>query len=169
MARRHLRGLLNHIELAEGDLLVVLNQTIDLLQQVQGAVGQALDARGLWQTKGSTRRPSRAQHDMRLRLEDLRGSLAEGWRHMLRGSVALSRAIPSMTVSAEAPADEDELPAIPMAEDEDTGDVWDDRAGDTIIGEGWDGMGGMGGCDVDGDVDGDDDSAIPTDGKPPRP
>ena len=146
----NLRGLLNHIELAEGELLVVLNQTIDLLQQMQGAVGQVLDARGLWQKKGSTRRPSRTQHDMRLRLEDLRGSLAEAWRHMLRGSVALSRAIPSMT----APADEDELPAIPMAEDEDTGALWDDRAGDTIVTE---------------DADDDDDSAVPTDEGSPRP
>ena len=75
---------------------------------------------------------------MRLRLAGLRGSLAAAWRHMLRGSVALSRTIPSMTVSAETPADETDatdLPAIPMAEDEDTGEVWDHRAGDTIITE----------------------------------
>jgi hypothetical protein len=59
-----------------------------------------------------------------------------------------------MTVSAEAPAEEDELPAIPMAEDEDTGEVWDDRAGDTIIG--------------DDDADDDGDSAAPTDDEPPQ-
>ena len=53
----NLRGLLNHIELAEGDLLVVLNQTIDLLQQVQGAVGQTLDARDLWQAKDTADAP----------------------------------------------------------------------------------------------------------------
>ncbi|HEX6541626.1 MAG TPA: DEAD/DEAH box helicase [Ktedonobacterales bacterium] len=121
-----LRGLLNRIELAEGDLLVVLNQTIDLLQQLQGAVGQVLDARGLWQPRDYGRRPSRAQREMRLRLEDLRGLLAEAWRTMLRGSVALSRAIPSMT----APLDEPELPAIPMAEDEDVEEVSEDRAED---------------------------------------
>ena len=127
-----LRGLLNHIELAEGDLLVVLNQTIDLLQQMQGAVGQALDARGLWQPRGSGRRLSRTQQDMRLRLEELRGLLNEAWRHMLRGSVALSRAIPSMTAPAETTPDDSELPPIPMAEDEDAEEVRDDRVEPTL-------------------------------------
>src|SRR6266566_8543154 len=36
-----LSGLLKRIDLAEGDLMMLLNQTIDLLQQVQSAVGQA--------------------------------------------------------------------------------------------------------------------------------
>jgi hypothetical protein len=133
-----LRGLLNHIELAEGDLLVVLNQTIDLLQQLQGAVGQVLDSRTLWQSRGGSRRTSRAQQEMRLRLEDLRALLAEAWRNMLRGSVALSRAIPTLTTPtetptetpAETPAEAGELPPIPMAEDEDIGDSWGDRAED---------------------------------------
>ena len=60
----NLRGLLNHIELAEGDLLVVLNQTIDLLQQLQGAVGQVLDSRALWHSRdprGASRRASPAR------------------------------------------------------------------------------------------------------------
>ena len=151
----NLRGLLNHIELAEGDLLVVLNQTIDLLQQLQGAVGQVLDARALWQSRGASRRTSRAQHDMRLQLEDLRELLAEAWRNMLRGSVALSRAIPSMSrASGDARVEAGELPAIPMAEDEDMGEIWDDRAGDTIIG--------------DDDAGDDGDSAAPTDDEPPQ-
>ncbi|HET9979371.1 MAG TPA: DEAD/DEAH box helicase [Ktedonobacterales bacterium] len=127
-----LRALLSHIELAEGDLLVSLNQTIDLLQQLQGAVGQALDARGLWQPRGSGRRLSRAQQDMRLRLEDLRGLLAEAWRHMLRGSVALSRAIPTLTTPVEGVEGEGEMalppiPPLPMAEDEDAEEARDDR------------------------------------------
>src|SRR5512146_1520693 len=134
----NLRGLLNHIELAEGDLLVVLNQTIDLLQQLQGAVGQVLDSRALWQSRdprGASRRASRAQQEMRLRLEDLRALLAEAWRNMLRGSVALSRAIPTIAAPAETPAETPaeagELPPIPMAEDEDVGEAWGDRAEDT--------------------------------------
>ena len=133
-----LRALLGHIELAEGDLLVTLNQTIDLLQQLQGAVGQALDARGLWQTRGSGRRLSRSQHDMRLRLEDLRGLLAEAWRHMLRGSVALSRAIPTLTTPVEGEEGEEgeegagdtglpPIPPLPMAEDEDAEEAREDR------------------------------------------
>ena len=44
-----LTGLLRRIDLAEGDLLMVLNQTIDLLQQVQAAVGHVLDARDIWE------------------------------------------------------------------------------------------------------------------------
>jgi superfamily II RNA helicase len=136
-----LRALLGHIELAEGDLLVTLNQTIDLLQQLQGAVGQALDARGFWQPRGSGRRLSRSQHDMRLRLEDLRGLLAEAWRHMLRGSVALSRAIPTLTTPVEGAGGEEgeegaegaeglglpDIPPLPMAEDEDAEEARDDR------------------------------------------
>jgi ATP-dependent RNA helicase HelY len=43
-----LNGLVRRIDLAEGDLLMLLNQTIDLLQQVQSAVGQVLDARDVW-------------------------------------------------------------------------------------------------------------------------
>src|SRR2546427_2626321 len=44
-----LGGLLRRVDLAEGDLLMLLNQTIDLLQQVQSAVGQVLDARDVWE------------------------------------------------------------------------------------------------------------------------
>src|SRR5262249_38345812 len=43
-----LSGLLRRIDLAEGDLLMLLNQTIDLVQQVQSAVGQVLDATDIW-------------------------------------------------------------------------------------------------------------------------
>jgi hypothetical protein len=144
----NLRGLLNHIELAEGDLLVVLNQTIDLLQQLQGAVGQVLDSRTLWQSRdprGASRRAARAQQEMRLRLEDLRGLLAEAWRNMLRGSVALSRAIPTIAAPAETPTEAGELPPIPMAEDEDVGEAWGDRAEDA--------------ADTDADADDDGDEA----------
>src|SRR6266702_183989 len=44
-----LAGLLRRIDLAEGDMLMLLNQSVDLLQQVQSAVGQVLDARDIWQ------------------------------------------------------------------------------------------------------------------------
>src|SRR6185437_9773910 len=94
------------------------------------AVGQVLDSRSLWQSRGGSRRASRAQQEMRPRLEDLRALLAEAWRNMLRGSVALSRAIPTLAAPAETPADAGELPPIPMAEDEDIGDAWGDRAED---------------------------------------
>ncbi len=110
-----LGGLLRRIDLAEGDLLVTLNQTIDLLQQVQGAVGQVLDARDLWRDVQPDTRFGRWMATMRERLERLRPLLDAGWRGMLRGSVAQSRAIPSMVAAPPAP----DLPPIPMAEDED--------------------------------------------------
>ncbi|HEX3269240.1 MAG TPA: hypothetical protein VHR15_01230, partial [Ktedonobacterales bacterium] len=113
-----LGGLLRSIDLAEGDLLVSLNQTIDLLQQLQGAVGQTVDARDLWQAKD--RRQERELEVMRERLARLRPVLGAAWRGMLRGSVALSRTIPSM-------ATPDALVA-PMAEDTDPEEAAQDRA-----------------------------------------
>jgi ATP-dependent RNA helicase HelY len=117
-----LGGLLRRIDLAEGDLLVSLNQTIDLLQQVQGAVGQTLDARDLWAPARGESRYGRWLARIRQRLERLRPTLDEAWRGMLRGSVAQSRAIPSMA----APAAPD-IPPIAMAEDEDPEEARSDR------------------------------------------
>jgi len=113
-----LGGLLRNIDLAEGDLLVSLNQTIDLLQQLQGSVGQTVDARDLWQAVD--RRQERELEMMRERLARLRPVLGAAWRGMLRGSVALSRTIPSM-------ATPDALVA-PMAEDTDPEEAAADRA-----------------------------------------
>src|SRR5574340_279479 len=91
-----LSGLLQRIELAEGDLLVTLNQTTDLLQQTQGALAQTLDARDLWRADDPDARGYRQQEQQdrertRARLEALRPRLSEAWRMMLRGSVAMSR------------------------------------------------------------------------------
>ncbi len=112
-----LGGLLRNIDLAEGDLLVSLNQTIDLLQQLQGAVGQTVDARDLWQAKD--RRQERELEMTRERLARLRPALGAAWRGMLRGSVALSRTIPSMTTP--------DAPLAPMAEDTDPEEAAQDR------------------------------------------
>ncbi|HEX6818946.1 MAG TPA: DEAD/DEAH box helicase, partial [Ktedonobacterales bacterium] len=117
-----LGGLLRRVDLAEGDLLVILNQTIDLLQQVQSAVGQTLDARDLWQvnTDGSN---ARELAELRTRLTKLRPVLAAAWHGMLRGSVALSRALPSMTTPALEEAD---APVLAMAEDSDPEEIAQD-------------------------------------------
>jgi ATP-dependent RNA helicase HelY len=120
-----LGGLLRRIDLAEGDLLVILNQTIDLLQQLQGAVGQTLDARDLWQRTHSGSRQAAYQEALRARLERLRPRLDRAWRDMLRGSVAQSRAIPSMVTPKPEP---EELPPLPMAEDEEPDVARQDRA-----------------------------------------
>jgi ATP-dependent RNA helicase HelY len=113
-----LGGLLRRIDLAEGDLLVILNQTIDLLQQLQGSVGQALDSRDLWRSAEPGTRRARYLEEVRGRLERIRPTLAAAWRDMLRGSVAQSRAIPSMVTPAADEANGDEMPPLPMAEDE---------------------------------------------------
>ena len=117
-----LGGLMRRIDLVEGDLLVVLNQTIDLLQQVQGAVGQALDAPNLWDDANPGTSYGRFLIEARQRLTRLRPVLEGAWRGMLRGSVAQSRMIPSM--ATPIPLGE---PELAMAEDEDAADATHDR------------------------------------------
>jgi superfamily II RNA helicase len=128
-----LGGLLRKIDLAEGDLLVSLNQTIDLLQQVQSAVGQTLDARDLWQPAGRSAREARELEQLRERLARLRPVLGAAWRGMLRGSVALSRALPSLTTPALVEA---AAPVLAMAEDEDSAEVRLDRLETTAAANG---------------------------------
>jgi len=121
-----LGGLLRRVDLAEGDLLMLLNQTIDLLQQVQSAVGQVLDARDVWEqdtpvlTEGITNERSavanarnRAEQLViqRERMERLRPMLAQASTSLLRGIIVQSRTVPSMTISIsdeEIPLDAEE-------------------------------------------------------------
>jgi ATP-dependent RNA helicase HelY len=120
-----LSGLLRRIDLAEGDLLMLLNQTIDLLQQVQSAVGQVLDASDIWTPESFV--PDGAASDLnphkrakklvnqlnvyRERLERLRPQLAQSSSLLLRGIIIQSRTVPSMTTyigSEEVPLDTEE-------------------------------------------------------------
>ena len=118
-----LSGLLRRIDLAEGDLLMLLNQTIDLLQQVQSAVGLALDARDIWDQepgeaeahptahKKQTRNRAILLQTYRERLERLRPLLAQASASLLRGIIIQSRTVPSMVayVAGEAlPLDAEE-------------------------------------------------------------
>lgn len=131
-----LSGLLRRIDLAEGDILMILNQTIDLLQQVQSAVGQALDTRDIWESAaptliegegkqhnraaaGQARKRSDLLRTQRERLERLRPLLAQASASLLHGIIVQSRTVPSMAVSvggemvpldAEAEEDEDVFP-----------------------------------------------------------
>ena len=147
-----LGGLARNVDLAEGDLLVSLNQTIDLLQQLQAAVGQALDTRDLWSTPGAKPQATRADgrggaasgsrraiETARNRLAELRPTLDAAWRGLLRGSVAQSRMIPSISTPAAgtqgAAATETELVTpgtvpLPLAEDEDPAGARQDRVED---------------------------------------
>ena len=112
-----LNGLLRRIDLAEGDLLMLLNQTIDLLQQVQSAVGQALDARDFWdsidtesQVKHIRKRAAQLQAQ-REHLERLRPLLAQASALLLRGIIIQSRTVPSMVAQVggeEVPLDAEE-------------------------------------------------------------
>ncbi|HWZ17420.1 MAG TPA: DEAD/DEAH box helicase [Ktedonobacteraceae bacterium] len=125
-----LSGLLKRIDLAEGDLLMLLNQTIDLLQQVQSAVGQALDARDIWiqetDLDESLSTAYKKQHRQRAillqtyheRLERLRPLLAQASASLLRGIIIQSRTIPSMVAYVAG----EELP-LDAEEDTDPRDV----------------------------------------------
>ncbi len=120
-----LSGLLRRIDLAEGDILMLLNQTIDLLQQVQSAVGQALDARDIWTQEESSRLGDDDSHASRKhprkrggqlqayreRLERLRPLLAQASNMLLRGIIIQSRTVPSMAAyvgGEELPLDSEE-------------------------------------------------------------
>ncbi|HLQ11273.1 MAG TPA: hypothetical protein VK134_06705, partial [Ktedonobacteraceae bacterium] len=112
-----LSGLLRRIDLAEGDLLMLLNQTIDLVQQVQSAVGQALDARDFWaEVEVETEIKHMKKHAAQLRLyhqhlERLRPMLAQAAASLLRGIIIQSRTLPSMVARVgdeEVPLDAEE-------------------------------------------------------------
>jgi hypothetical protein len=106
-----LGGLLKQIELAEGDILMLLNQTIDLLQQVTSAVGQVLDNKAIWteatpvMTDGVVSEHSSASHNkkqeqhllqQRQRLEHIRPLLSQASASLLHGIIVQSRTVPSM-------------------------------------------------------------------------
>jgi superfamily II RNA helicase len=121
-----LTGLLQRIDLAEGDILMLLNQTIDLLQQVQAAVGQLLDSRDIWEqvtpllTEGvlTERNASMRTRDrieqlrvQRERMERLRPLLAQASASLLHGIIVQSRTVPSMATridSEDVPLDAEE-------------------------------------------------------------
>ncbi|MGZ3608692.1 MAG: DEAD/DEAH box helicase [Ktedonobacteraceae bacterium] len=118
-----LSGLLKRIDLAEGDLMMLLNQTIDLLQQVQSAVGQTLDARDIWVQESDTEEAHSIAHKKqsrrraiqiqtyRERLDRLRPLLAQASASLLRGIIIQSRTVPSMVAyvaGEELPLDAEE-------------------------------------------------------------
>src|SRR5579875_2540053 len=129
-----LNGLLRRIDLAEGDILMLLNQTIDLLQQVQSAVGQVLDNAGIWErpspllTEGRTsasyaRTRIQQLQIQRERLEHLRPLLAEASASLLRGIIVQSRTVPSMVASVGT-----EVIPLDAEEDRDARGLDDPRA-----------------------------------------
>jgi superfamily II RNA helicase len=99
--------LVQHIDLAEGDVLMLLNQSLDLLKQVQAAVGSVLDNRALWESAQrslSQQRPAhRRKAEKRLAethhiLSALRPKLAQASTSLLHGLVLQSRRLPSLAL-----------------------------------------------------------------------
>jgi len=135
-----LSGLLRRIDLAEGDLLMLLNQTIDLLQQVQSAVGQVLDASDIWtpesfvsdsaasdlnphkRARSRTTGLANQLNVYRERLERLRPQLAQASSLLLRGIIIQSRTVPSMATYIDTYIGSEELP-LDTEEDIDPKDV----------------------------------------------
>jgi superfamily II RNA helicase len=111
-----LSGLMRRIEMAEGDILMVLNQTIDLVQQLQAAVGQVLDTSAIWEqisplmiedvsTKRNSQHYSKKRAEQlqqqRERLEHLRPLLSQAASSLLHGIIIQSRTVPSMVARVE--------------------------------------------------------------------
>ena len=121
-----LSGLLRRIDLAEGDILMLLNQTIDLIQQMQAAVGHVLDKRTIWEqsspllTDGVLTKRNASAHNkkrteqlliQRERLERVRLLLAQAASSLLHGIIVQSRTVPSMVAQVgieEVPIDAEE-------------------------------------------------------------
>ncbi|HEY5002762.1 MAG TPA: DEAD/DEAH box helicase [Ktedonobacteraceae bacterium] len=109
-----LNGLLRRIDLAEGDILMILNQTIDLLHQLQSAIGQVVDAKDIWEqpvpvtTEGTPdERSASYQASKRIEqlnvqrehMEHLRPLLGQASASLRHGIIVQSRTVPSMVVS----------------------------------------------------------------------
>ncbi len=109
-----LNGLLRRIDLAEGDLLMILNQTIDLLQQVQSAIGLVVDAKDIWEqsapvmiegTPGERAATVQASqrleqlNEQRQHLERLRPLLGQASASLRHGIINQSRTVPSMVAT----------------------------------------------------------------------
>ncbi len=109
-----LNGLLRRIDLAEGDILMILNQTIDLLQQLQSAIGQVLDAKDIWEQpvpaliegtpdeRSASYQASKRIEQLNVQrehMEHLRPLLGQASASLRHGIIVQSRTVPSMVAS----------------------------------------------------------------------
>jgi ATP-dependent RNA helicase HelY len=109
-----LNGLLRRIDLAEGDILMILNQTIDLLHQLQSAIGQVVDAKDLWEQpvpvttedtpgeRSASYQASKRMEQMNVQrehMEHLRPLLGQASTALRHGIIVQSRTVPSMVAS----------------------------------------------------------------------
>jgi len=100
-----LAGLRARISLAEGDLLMVLNQTIDLLRQLESAIGHILDDNDLWGSHSEV--PWLERRELRQRLTQLQTSFRLAARQLMHGTVAQSRTLPFRAAGLPAPETEE--------------------------------------------------------------
>ena len=121
-----LGGIMRRIDLVEGDIMMILNQTIDLIQQLQSAMGQVLDNKKMWEQlaplmiEGSyaeaaipinTQKRNEQLQQQREYMERLRPLFAQASASLLHGIIAQSRTVPSMAVRIgpeEVPLDAEE-------------------------------------------------------------
>ena len=120
-----LNGLMQRIDLAEGDILMILNQSIDLVQQLQAAVGQVLNTPDIWEqvspvmiedvsvdsSSANSRHADRAfsrqqkQRDQLLRqrerLAHLHPLLSQAAASLMHGIIVQSRTVPSIAAKIE--------------------------------------------------------------------
>ncbi len=137
-----LTGLLQRIELAEGDILMILNQTIDLVQQLQSAVAQVLNTPDSWeqispvmiedvdvdssstharQSNQTSSRQQKQQEQLRLqqeRLTHLSPILSQAAASLMHGIIVQSRTVPSMVALVN-----DEIVPLDAEEDRDAHDL----------------------------------------------
>ncbi len=133
-----LTGLLQRIELAEGDILMILNQTIDLVQQLQSAVAQVLNTPDSWeqispvmiedvyidssstharQSNPTSSRQQKQQEQLRRqqeRLTHLSPILSQAAASLMHGIIVQSRTVPSMVAQVN-----DEIVPLDAEEDRD--------------------------------------------------
>jgi ATP-dependent RNA helicase HelY len=121
-----LSGIMRRIDLVEGDIMMILNQTIDLIQQLQSALGQVLDNKHMWEqlsptmiegvytennTSSNTQKRNEQLQQQREYMERLRPMFAQAAASLLHGIIAQSRTVPSMVVHIgpeEVPLDAEE-------------------------------------------------------------
>ncbi len=112
-----LGGIMRRIDLVEGDIMMILNQTIDLIQQLQSAMGHVLDDKNTWEqlspvmiegvyaesnipsTVQKRNEQLQQQHEY---MERLRPLFAQASASLLHGIIAQSRTVPSMAVRIDA-------------------------------------------------------------------
>ena len=108
---------MRRIDLVEGDIMMILNQTIDLIQQLQSAMGHVLDDKNTWEQvspimiegiyaensiPSTVQKRNEQLQQQREYMERLRPLFAQASASLLHGIIAQSRTVPSMAIRIDA-------------------------------------------------------------------